>query len=116
MLFTPLLNTQDVVDKETETVQTIDCESWDDESDSESSVATLESIGLLELHDEDEDPYHWYNDDEEDCPVLYKNTCIERAMSGFTGILKSLVSTSSATARPVDVVLTDSVLIDDFYR
>lgn len=119
------------VDKETSTVQTE--VSWDDdETDSvggASSEASLEEILLLEMEDEEDNFIFYYNDDdEEECDYDDYNhfhfpkrmdTCLHRAMNGFAGMLNALVVACDLgghnSNRSAPVVLSDTVLIDDFY-
>ena len=112
--------------KETETVQTVDsywdCFSSDDDA---SECGSLESIDLLDLDDgEYDDAVSFYCDyiDDEDVdldfsPNVYKHSCIQRAMNGFTKMFKALsVDTaidtfSPSDDRPLEVILTTTTTV-----
>lgn len=112
--------TIDLNEKENETVQTMD-DSWEESFSDASVCGSVETMDLLELGDEDEDDdspeFYYYDDDADylDYDSFHKNSCIQRAMEGFTGIFSALSLTSklsctmASTSHPVDIVLTHGV-------
>ena len=112
----------DSANKETETVRTADS-SDDDDSECGYSEGSLEEIDLLVLGDDNDDYYpSFYYDDDVDLlerPV-YKNNCIQRALSGFTGMLHAFVSsdpeaTDANANLPMNVVMTDTFLMAECF-
>eukprot|EP00977_Amphora_coffeiformis_P001330 scaffold278_cov195-Amphora_coffeaeformis.AAC.15 len=102
--------------KESETVRTAES-SDDDYSDCCCSVGSLEEIDLLDMGDEADDCYpSFYYDDDMDLleGSRHKDTCVQRALSGFTGMLQALLNISSDD-RPMDVVMTDTFLMTEYF-
>ena len=132
-------------DKESESVRTMESSEDEDEDDNDDSECgysegSLEEIDLLNLGGEDHD-----NDDDFDgdyCPSFYcddddmdlleqsthKNTCVQRALSGFTGVIKSLANfpphltatnsdahVKTNVTHRMDPIMTDAYLITECF-
>jgi hypothetical protein len=91
-------NNKDVTAKDASTVGTAEDDSWES-----ASVDSLEEIHLLEVDDEEEDDYYYYDGDAkcyDDYSHENNNTCISRAMSGFTGMLATLMGLEESSSSP----------------
>jgi hypothetical protein len=101
-------NNKDVTAKDASTVGTAEDDSWES-----ASVSSLEEIHLLEVEDEEEDDYYYYDGDAkcyDDYVHENNNTCISRAMSGFTGMLAALMGleeSSSSTSCSLAINLAE---------
>jgi hypothetical protein len=77
-------------EKDAATIQTV--ESLDD-LESVLSEGSVESIDLLEVEGgNDDNSYHWYDDDVELHHNVQPESCIERALSGFRKVLNALIT------------------------
>jgi uncharacterized ParB-like nuclease family protein len=101
-------STKDMTAKDGSTVGTSLDDSWES-----ASVDSLEEIHLLEVEDEEEDDYYYYDGDAkcyDDYAHENNNTCISRAMSGFTGMFAALMGleeSSSSTSCSLAINLAE---------